>query len=271
MANGTTEYRFIFRGNAIPFGARIVAVGGTPAPRLLNSPPVSALSAVGGRSRGTSAGSSSDPNFKWGATLAESRGEVGANGNQVTTVTASISTVHAMNDPIVFEADVLKLTIVSDHPRTGQPSIVPKEITFGGAKGLFLNGKQIGIEYDMDLARYPTFATFERAYRGDDTFFRSYQTRLMRSPTAKEPVFGERLPRISGGYVSTTVVRRISYGGKYIDGNMLALSGFGRIYFGEVLMIEYQRRLTMVRMAMGSHMEANVAYVEVDSNGSWIP
>jgi hypothetical protein len=271
MANGSTEYRFIFRGNAIPFGARVVAVGGKPAPRLLTSPPASSLAVVGGRSRGTSAGSSSDSAFKWGATLAESRGELAATGNYVTTVTSSIASAYAKNDPIIFEADLLRITIVSDHPKTGQPSIVPKEIVFGAEKGMFLNGKPIKVEYDNDLATYGTFAGFEKQYRTVESFFRKYQSRCKRLPTAKDPVFGERLPRITGGYVSTSIVRRIIYNGKTISGNMLALTGFGRIFFGEVLMNEYHRRLTVVRLAMGSFMEANVAYAEADTNGSWEP
>jgi hypothetical protein len=270
MANGTTD-RFVFRGNAIPFGARVISIDGKPAPRLLNSPAVSALAVVGGRSRGTSSGSASDPAFKWGATLAESRGEVAANGNQLTTVTASVASAFAKNDPIPFEADLLKLTIVSDHPRTGQPSMVPKDIVFGAEKGMFLNGSQIRVEYDRDLETFPTFATFEKQYRTDETFFRKYSSRCLRLPNAKDAVFGERLPRTTGGYVSTTFVRRINYGGRFINGNVLSLTGFGRVYFGEVLMNEYQRRITMVRLDMGSRMEGDAAYVEVDSNGTWQP
>ena len=272
MANGTTEApRFIFRGYAVPFGARVIAVGGKPAPRLLTSPPVSALSVVGGTSRGTSAGSTRDPAFKWGATLAESRGEVGTNGTQLTTVTCSLSNISAKNDPIVFEADLLRLSLVSNHPTTGQPSIVPREIAFGGDKGIFLDGKQIRVEFEKDLEAFPTFAAFEKAYRTDETFFKKYQSRCIRPTNAKPAAFGERLPRVTGGYVATTFVRRINYAGKNINGNVLPLTGFGRIFFGEVLMHEYQRRITMVRLDMGSATEADAACVEIDSNGSWIP
>jgi hypothetical protein len=273
MANGTTtEPRFVYRGYAVPFGARVIAVNGRPAPRLLTSPPVSALSVIGGRSRGTSVGSSSDPAFKWGATLSESRSEIAAStGSQMTTVSCSLANVSAKNDPITFETDLLKLTVVSNHPRTGQPSIVPQDIAFGGARGIFLNGSQIKVEYDKDFETFPTFALFEKQYRTDDAFFRKYHVRCLRLPTAKPAAFGERLPRVTGGYVVTTFVRRIIYGGKAVTGNVLALTGFGRIYFGEVLMSEYQRRVTMVRLDMGSAMEADAACVEIDSNGSWLP
>lgn len=271
MANGSTELRFIFRGYAVPFGARVISVGGKPVPRLLSSPPVSALSVVGGASRATSTGSTRDAAFKWGATLAESRGEVASNGNQLTTVTASLANISVKNDPIVFEADLLKFTLVSDHPRTGQPSIVPKEIAFGGDKGMFLGGKPIRVDYDRDLEAFPTFAAFEKAYRSNEAFFKKYQSRCVRSKTAKPPVFGERLPRTTGGYVATTFVRRINYAGKNITGNVLSLTGFGRIFFGEVLMHEYERRIVMARLDMGSSMEADCACLEVVSNGIWQP
>ena len=52
---------------------------------------------------------------------------------------------------------------------------------------------------------------------------------------------------------------------------MLRFEGFGSIYFGEVIMNEYNRRFTLVRVEMGSDVEANVAFAEGDPNGSWIP
>ena len=50
---------------------------------------------------------------------------------------------------------------------------------------------------------------------------------------------------------------------------MLKLTGFGTIYFGEVLMNANNRRLTMVRLEMGSALKAGVAYAEADPNGTW--
>jgi hypothetical protein len=66
-------------------------------------------------------------------------------------------------------------------------------------------------------------------------------------------------------------VNSIKWGSKTIDGNALQVDGFGTIYFGEVLMNEYSRRFTLVRLAMGSDVRADVALGEGDSNGSVMP
>ena len=68
------------------------------------------------------------------------------------------------------------------------------------------------------------------------------------------------------------VRERIKWGSKKIrPGNFLEVTGFGKIYFGEVLINEYSRRFTLVRLAMGSNIQADVALAEGDSNGSLIP
>ena len=53
------------------------------------------------------------------------------------------------------------------------------------------------------------------------------------------------------------------------EGHILRLTGFGTIYFGEVLIKDDNRRLTMVRLEMGSAVRADVAYAEADPNGNW--
>jgi hypothetical protein len=267
MATTADPARFIYRGNAMPLGGQISNVGGKPVSLLIPGPPTAALTVSGGFNRATGAGSRFENVFSWGATFAEVTGAVREDGHPVTTVTASVADVIAVNRPIQFEADLLKITLVSDHPRVGQPAIAPTEVVFGGRKGMFLDGKPVRVEWDNDLGKYPTFTAFEEQYRGSDKFFRKYRER-MRRPRAKAGVWGERLPRI-GGYVSTSIVRRIYWNEKKIEGHVLALEGFGRIYFGEVLMNENNRRLTMLRFAMGSDVGAQASCAEADPNGSW--
>lgn len=261
--------RFIFRGNAMPFGGRITNIDGQSVSKLLPSPPTAALPVTGGSSRTTARGSTWLASFNWGATVAESTGEVRADGHAFTTVTASIENVSAKNDPFIFEADLLRVTVVSDHPTTGEPSIYAKEIEFGGPKGMFLDKKPIRVEYDNDLNAFPTFSAYENQYRTNEKFFRKYQAGMARPKSLVKPAFGEVLPRETCGYVATTIVRSITYNGKKIAGNVLTLKGFGSIFFGELLMSENNRRLTLVRLAMGSSMSAEMAYAEVDPNGTW--
>ena len=267
MAVTADGSRFVFRGNAMPFGGRITDIAGTAVSKLIEGPPASALTVAGGRSQSSTAGSSFEGIFKWGATSAECTGVIQPDGHAETKVTSVMNTFSAKNDPILFEVDLLKISMLSDHPKKGQPSIMPTEVIFGGSKGMFLNGKRIQVEVDDDLKSFPTLVNFETEYRTKQTFYTKYSRRCRR-PTAKAPTFGERVPRV-GGYVSTSIVRSITWNGKKIDGHVLSLTGFGRIYFGELLMNENNRRLTMIRLVMGSSVKSEAACAEADPNGSW--
>jgi hypothetical protein len=237
----TDKPRFIFHGNAIPFGGRMVSISGKPFLDPIPGPPSGSLPVVGGWNRAVSKGSSYRDTFSWGATLANSKGELRADGHFITTVTSSIADVHAKNDPFPFEAGRLSITIVSDHFKPDdEPSIAPTEIVF---EGLRLDGQPIELELDKDLIDYPTFTGY-----------------CLKHPVGR---------RTSGGYIVTSFVRSIRWRNKKIKGNVLSLKGFGKIYFGEVLMNEYNRRVTLVRLAMGSTVEAEAAYAEADPNGTW--
>ena len=107
--------RFIFRGNAMPFGGRIIRINEIPHLATIVGPPAAALAVVGGLSHATGGASKPHESFSWGATLADAKGELLSNSHYVTTVTSSISKVWARNDPHVFEADVLRVSLVSDH------------------------------------------------------------------------------------------------------------------------------------------------------------
>lgn len=237
----TNRPRLIFHGNAVPFGGRIVSISGKPFLASIPGPPSSSLAVVGGWSRAPSTGSSYRDIFKWGDTVADSKGEMRADGHFITTVTSSIADVHAKNDPFSFEAGRLSITIVSDHFKPEEePSIAPTEIVL---EGLQLDGQPIELDRDTDLIDYPTFTGY-----------------CLKHPSG---------PRTSGGYVVTSFVRSIRWKKKKIQGNVLSLKGFGSIYFGEVLMNEYNRRVTLVRLAMGSTVEAEAACAEADPNGTW--
>jgi hypothetical protein len=156
---------------------------------------------------------------------------------------------------------------------------------------MLLDGKPVRVKLDTeDFQRYSSLYEFERMYRGDEAFFRKYHGRFRRRPARREPVFGERLPRVGSGYAACSIVSGIVWGDKEIDGHILRAEGFGNIYFGELLMEEYDRRLTLVRLHMGTaessatseadagsdeddgpRADAEVAFIEVDPDGSWEP
>jgi hypothetical protein len=273
MSNGNsaTSSRFVFRGNAIPMGGRVLRVRDDRTPQNLQSPPGASLTVAGGFCHSTSPGSVFRDVFSWGQCVAQSQGEQKDDGTQIATLTSSIQNVRAANGTNVFTADQLKLTLTSTHPVNGQPSIVPTEVVFGGDAGMSLNKQKITLTTDLgDFRKLATLELFDSAFQTNEAIFKKYrgrfQTRDGKLPSWKQPI-----PRVSGGYVVCSIVSSIKWGTKKIDGNVLYLEGFGYIYFGEVLINEYTRRYTLVRLRMGSDVQADVAYAEGDSNGSWIP
>ena len=52
-----------------------------------------------------------------------------------------------------------------------------------------------------------------------------------------------------------------------VDGNMIVWKGFGRIILGEIHVKGHERRLTMVRLAMGSNAGGTAAAGDGQSNG----
>src|SRR5262249_28448752 len=71
-----------------------------------------------------------------------------------------------------------------------------------------------------------------------------------------------------------TVVKSIRWDGKpfpgsRIDRNHVKLPGFGRVYFGELLISSECRRLTMIRMALGSDTGGSASGADAQDNGSW--
>ena len=249
----------------MPFGGRIEAIDEKPHLELIKGPPSAALPVVGGWSVATSSGSFHKEWFEWGATVADCKGEWKGGEHYVTTVSCSIADLVARNAPNVFEAREIRIRMLSDHNGIdNQPHIVPTEMVFDGMQ---LNGRPISIVHDNDFSSFPTLAQFEQEYQKNESFFKKYQA-CLRHPHGA-PKFGAPLPRTPGGFVAASFVRGLNWSGQSIQGNVLSLKGFGSIYFGEVLLNDNNRRITMVRLEMGCAGQATAAAGEADPNGTW--
>jgi hypothetical protein len=271
-SNPPTYTRFAFRGNAIPIGGRILQVKGDYTPYNLQSPPASALSVAGGHCDASSPGGVFRDIFSWGQTVAQSQGDEKQDGSHVATVTSSIMNVRAANGPHnVFTVDQLRLTLVSTHPKQGQPSVVPTQVMFHGDKGMFLNQRPITLTTDLDdFCRMSTLEQFDSEFKTNKAVWQKYRDRFF-TGGAPLPEFHQPIPRVINGYVVCSLVNSVKWGNDITRGNALKVDGFGTIHFGEILMNEYSRRYTLVRLAMGSDVKAEVALGEGDSNGGWVP
>ena len=57
--------------------------------------------------------------------------------------------------------------------------------------------------------------------------------------------------------------------GATIEQHVVTVPDFGKIFFGELLITDLSRRLTMLRLELGSPIGGAVACAEVENNGSW--
>jgi hypothetical protein len=82
---------------------------------------------------------------------------------------------------------------------------------------------------------------------------------------------------VRNGLVYTTIVEKITWVNNKpfpksrIDGHVVTIPNFGKIFFGELLIGGAERRLTMVRFEMGSPVGGWADGGGVDTNGSYYP
>ena len=78
----------------------------------------------------------------------------------------------------------------------------------------------------------------------------------------------------SCGTTYATIVRSIKwagdpYPGATIEQHVVTVPDFGKIFFGEILITDQSRRLTMLRLELGSPIGGFLACAEAEDNGSW--
>lgn len=259
--------RFIFRGTAAALSARLREIGGVKTLEVMDGPPASALTVVGGKSTGVG-GAGSYRNFlSWKSTKTESIGEqINATTYRTTTHAAAFGVV-ATNKPFTFTAGDLEATMQADHREGSESSFQLTNVSFGPQEELSLEGKPIVLEYSNWAEKLKTFSAFETAFREKKKFFESQQPCLGKRGAKLK--FGKKPLRLASGYVYSSIVKAVQWNGETFPGNALTLRGFGTIYFGELLLSETNRRLTMARLEMGCDVEAEVGLGEVDPNGIW--
>ena len=276
--------RFIFHGNAAAFGGRIVR----PADAIIDSSVSSSLTVVGGRARAESGPKRFGEwvSINSAATNAEGtfddlKQQVEFSYHRVQQDTLTMTTrVSADVTGLAIEGKP-KLTIKQVHAAmtskspagSGEPSIGLDADT--KIAGVEVDGYALNVTLAVDVfQRYDTHSKLLSA-ADDAEFVRASGSSLfMTSPRGGEaaPPAGRLLH--ARGTIQATLVKSISwaatpYPGATIENHVVTVPDFGKIFFGELLITDRSRRLTMVRMELGSPVGGEVAVAEVDSNGSW--
>jgi hypothetical protein len=277
--------RFIFHGNAVAASVYLTRVGGIEQYQAAPIDGQSSLPVIGGHSQSPIVGTPTLQGdlpkvFSYTGAHTEADGRVRDDGAAVTLVHAEVSSVQVTNQPsagepnegipIVFTASLLSLSMFSTHPPAQElPTI---EFVSGTPifQGLTLGGQPIELELNTELMGLAHWDDLEKNFRTNRKFFDDVCDSF-RSPGPGRPNFGEPIPRARGTYAMCSFVRSIRWGGRRTPGHVLPLTGFGAVYFGEMLLNDRERRVTMVRMQLGSNSAGQAVFAENDPNGTWWP
>jgi len=273
--------RFVFRGNASPIGGWI----SHPRHVIIDSPGASSLTVAGGRSQG-SLGRRKFDEFASVRSAETSAQGVFDDRRQVralvlagaslealtttTTVKVAVDGVAIARDPQLRIAE-LRATMTGASPRAdgGEPSIRPGSIRIAGVS---IGGHTLLVDYDTKVfADYGTHTDFRKAAAAP-AFASDHPGLFLGSAAAAE----QPALSTSGDTIYTAIATNLRWkGARYpdssIDRNLVVAPGFGKVYFGELLITPFSRRLTLVRAVLGSPDGGEVACAEVETNGSWYP
>jgi hypothetical protein len=276
--------RFIFRGNAAAIGGRIVR----PKDVVIDSSAASSLTVAGGRSQAQSAATRFGEWVSVGAasTSAEglfddvkqqielSFGRVAEDALTMTTVVHADVTSLSVGDKPKLTIKHLHAALTSKSPTaSGEPAIaVGSETTVEGAS---VGGFGLIVTLAVPLfQRYDTQAKLLTA--ADDPQFVQKSGGHMLMKPAKRGKGAPPPSRLLQSYGTTyaTIVRSIKwagdpYPGATIEQHVVTVPDFGKIFFGEILITDQSRRLTMLRLELGSPIGGFLACAEAEDNGSW--
>jgi hypothetical protein len=135
---------------------------------------------------------------------------------------------------------------------------------------------QFGLVITLAPAVFQTLDTLSKvSTAADDPQFvrESGDHFFLKPPAAGAPAPPTRLTT-SRGTTYATVVKSIKWAaspfpGATIDQHVVTIPELGKIFFGELLITGLSRRLTMIRLELGSPIGGYIACTEVETNGVW--
>jgi hypothetical protein len=135
----------------------------------------------------------------------------------------------------------------------------------------------VDVERDL-FSKHDTFSAITAA-AGDKSFLRKFGHVLhgSRAEPGSKAAAAPSLPaRTKDGGMQGTVVKPLTWKGPEFPGstidperkNTVSVPGFGRVSFGQITVAPESRRLTMVRISLGSPIGGDFACADVADNGS---
>ena len=255
------EKRFVFHGHAVGATGHIHK----PEDVIIWTQGASALPGSGGYSR------SQAERVRFGDLLSVEQVRTQTTGDfhevEQAYTTLSNAVVKGLNVNGRVTADLLEATLISSYRLDGsEPTITP---TGTDIVNLRLDGYPITMTIDTDLfTKHATKSSLSRAYSTDNAFHKKHGQRFLASETQKKGAGKRQIPEIRG-HIVTSIVSNVQtkHPRAKVNGNVITLDGFGRMFLGELLITEVSRRLTLLRLKLGSPVEGDVSCTDVESNG----
>src|SRR5712692_3126938 len=279
--------RFIFRGNASALSGRIYR----PQDFFLEADCASSLTVAGGRSVSKVGGKQFGNIVRFGSAFTSAEGSFDdtKQASEMTygrvaqgSLTTSTTVTAELQDLVIgirpqLTIHRLRGTLNAKSPASGgqTPITVGSDTVVEGAS---VAGYPLIVELNMPL--YQQFSTLAQLVAAADnpTFVSEHGDCLfMRSPLGGLPAPPPAGRLVQGsGLTYGTIVKSVRwadkpYPGAQIDHNTLTVKDIGTIFFGEILISEVDRRLTMIRFDLGSPDGGSGAGGETQSNGSYPP
>jgi hypothetical protein len=270
--------RFVFRGNASAFGGRFVR----PDDVFLETPG-SCLPVVGGRSVSTFQGPSEKYkgylSFESATTFAEGKFDdlkkaIALTHGKVREETLVTSTVVRAEINGLTLGTEKRLTIgrMIAELRSTSPSRFDLEPTIPVGEavidGFAIDGYKLRVVFDANVfVEHDTYAKVARMVT-KRAFAKKYGAQFFagRSGTIKKRKL-----------IHATLATRLEWErekdprAEIVGNNVLVVEDFGKIFFGELLIGEGARRLTLTRFELGSDGGGGAGGPDVDTNGGYSP
>jgi hypothetical protein len=293
------EKRFIFRGNAVALAAHIRRPNDFFVPAMASS----GLPVTGGLAEAKAAAQSFRDliSFESAYTRASgdfadtkravdfTHGNYGENELPTNTFVEASLTGLKINVPQaagaapshrVFLAGQLHLRMESTSDRRSPAAFRSLEATIDGVS---VDGRALKVKTAPEVfARNETKEKLCKTFEENSDFRKQYSNLFF--PTGEESkgllggLLGKHEIPNAKGTIFGTIVTGLEWEGQRPDrpteikGNQLAIEGIGTIYFGEILIDENARRLTLVRFQLGSPDGGEGSACEAGANGeTWPP
>ncbi len=284
----TIPRRYVFRGNASAFGGYLYR----PDYEVFDVPGASSLTVSGGRSTATIPGQQwKFASFERAATFAEGVFDELRNAPQsarvqgwtpheeelhpTTTTWAEIGGLVIEDDTTRVVVEFARAHMVSASPSVSRDTSIHLDDSTT-IKGVSVGGRELVIELDPRPFQEHVTRSKLLAALDDERYAKEFGAQFFLDAPVENDGRPRRRRLANCDLMYATIVRGIRWAGDAnpdasIAGNVVSVRNFGRIYVGEVLIGESERRLTMVRFDLGSPAAGKASASEVHTNGSWSP